>query len=258
MSNSLERNNNKEIEVRNWERSSRGVRPIRILLVLATAFLFLVQVVLLPSPSNVAAAGLASLTFSVAAVFLIRPYRNNSGGAYTAALVILLIAANSVIPLLGMSLQAQPLTAGLEAPVTVFGHRFLFAITFLVAHFLATSTFFSRIKRYFGGLLDKGKIRECLEWDVVAVSSVVVLLLFIAKNFLGGIVGKVLDGTQFAFYFPFLLLVPPYHKKTAKRPVWLLILAAYYSVQISFGITSRMALLLAPATVFSGWTLAVV
>lgn len=200
-----------------------------------------------------------ALTAFIPTCFIIFHSRNNNvGQAFTGTAVFFIIAANSLVPLIGTLIGGNSLITSLLRPVEVYYHRLIFAAILLTAHIIAQSFFFKPLFKKsarLGTMLNSNSLLpDSLVWGLGIIGFVTHLIKHLS---LPVEVVKTFDGFGFLLWAPFVLLLPPYsHSKNRRANFWWLLV--FYSLQVGVSLAgnSRMAMIGPIAVVASGWLVA--
>ncbi len=243
------------IELQSKRAFKKSIQTSRNLLLSVCLLLFIGQVIIQPTWTNITASGLASLTMIVATISFVRVENAVNGRYLTALLGMLLIGSNSLVPLIGTLMDGHGIDYELETPIYVFSHRAVFAFCVVLSHFSASAIVFRRFKSKIGSLFDLLPVRGQLPYNAILFGIPLLLAYLIARKIAPSetVVTKILDGLNFLALVPYLLLVPPYLTRTLRHPEYVLMLIVFYAFQLGLGITSRTSLVLPFAIVSTGW-----
>ena len=236
----------------------KDLAKVRGGLVFATLLLAVVQCLMDASYENVTATAFAAGAFVFACQLTFRSVNRGNGTPLTATIVFMAIAANSAAPMLGTALEGHSIVHTLQKPVETYAHRFVVAVVMLAASFIAARV--GLLRRPLGLLMDAIRVRQLLSrkqiWILAAFGYVALVLRMLLGTIPPNAVQKFLEGLNFLPFMLFVLLAPPYFKKTIRNPVHLVIVAIGWAAYAGIGVTSRMALVAPVAVVGFGWMVA--
>ena len=216
------------------------------------------QCLLDASYENVTATALAAAAFFLAYQLTFRTVNRGKGTPLTATVVFMAIAANSLVPMLGTTLEGHALVYSLQTPVTTFAHRLLAAIPLLLANLVAARV--RLLQRPLGVAMDVMRVRELLSQKQIWILAAIGYLTLVLRQSIGHRLPiealKLLEGLNFLPFMLFVLLIPPYFKKTIQQPGLLIVVGIGWAAYAGMGITSRMALVAPAAVVGFGWLFA--
>jgi hypothetical protein len=209
------------------------------------------------SLENILSNLLALFAFVISCVAVFSHRNHGIGAALSATVVFLMVAANSLAPMIGTLLEGHPIIETLTVPVQAFGHRLLFAGCLLGAHYLSCSSSSLYLRRAISGLSKSLNTKVTLPakslWFIGAIGFAAIILKMAHPPVT---VTKILDGFAYLMMAPFLLLLPPYYSKALikKQRIWLIL---FYLLQVifAFAFNSRMSMVLPVGIVAAGWLL---
>ena len=229
--------------------------------ILAVAILALtIQFFVDSSAENIQSNLLCITAILLGCFLIIHPRSSRGGAAFSGAAILLSIFSNSLIPMMGTLMEGHSLTYTLENPVECFGHRLVFAVILLAAHFIADSALGRSSKSVLGNLSDMAGLRTILSPKQIWIVGIggVLLQAILRSGLLGdGAISKLLQGMAFLATVPFILAIPPFSKILKKQPLWIAGLVGLYLLGAFIGITSRMSLVGPIALIASAYLVAI-
>lgn len=226
----------------------------RILLSLC-AVAFVLQVYINPEDDNLIAAGCAMAAFVSTCVAIVNRRNSDIGRAFTGTAVFFIVAANSLAPLIGISVAGNSLASSLLHPVDVYLHRFIFALVLICSHELVHSFLFRALYGAMSRLGARVKTNILIPASFVWGIGIIGFAAHLIKHLnLPVELVKTLDGFGFLLWAPFVLLLPPYSYQRPRRLLYWS-LGGFYILQVGVSLAgnSRMAMIGPIAVIAAAW-----
>ncbi|WP_121197877.1 hypothetical protein [Mucilaginibacter gracilis] len=225
-------------------------------MVTTSLIVFLLQLMIDASYENILCNLMAVAIFYLTCLVVFAPRNNSLGPALTATTVFICITGNSLMPMIGTTLEGHPLIYTLLIPVDVFFHRLLFGLALLAAQLLASSRFSLPIKMGMSKIGTYAKSRVLIPPSGLWVLGFIGVSAIMINHFVGlpSILAKFIDGFNFLTVSPFLILLRPYNSIVKWKEIWLKILLYFLlQVVIAFINNSRAGFVLPIAILAAGW-----